>query len=89
MPNALIEKLRSYAALPDEDAALLDAECRSASNLPARHGLFREGDEPGPICVMLSGWACRYKTLPDGSRRITAFLMPGDCCGMYSAMPRV
>ena len=27
--------------------------------------------------MILEGWACRYKLLPEGSRQITAFLMPG------------
>ena len=33
--------------------------------------------------MILEGWACRYKLLPDGSRQITAFLMPGDFCDMH------
>ena len=31
--------------------------------------------------MILSGLACRYyKILPDGSRQIMAFLIPGDLC---------
>ncbi len=33
--------------------------------------------------VMLEGWACRYKILPNGSRQIMAFLMPGDACDLH------
>ena len=32
------------------------------------------------VHVLLSGWAARYETLADGSRQITAFLLPGDIC---------
>ena len=45
-----------------------------------------EGDEPDPVFVILSGWACRYKILPGGSRQIILFLMPGDFCDMHVAV---
>lgn len=32
---------------------------------------------------MIEGWAFRYKILPNGTRQITAFLMPGDCCDLH------
>ena len=32
---------------------------------------------------MLEGWAFRYKVLPNGSRQIMAFLMPGDACDLH------
>ena len=88
MAHALINKLRRYTPLPTEDAALLGAQCQTARDFPARHDLVREGDEPGPIFVILSGWACRSKILPDGSRRILSLLVPGDSCEVFAALPR-
>jgi CRP-like cAMP-binding protein len=42
--------------------------------------ILREGD-PSPSChLVISGLACRYKILEDGSRQIMAFLVPGDLC---------
>jgi CRP-like cAMP-binding protein len=35
---------------------------------------------------MLEGWAARYKFVDDGSRQITAFLLPGDFCDMHVAI---
>ena len=32
---------------------------------------------------MLEGWACRYKILPNGTRQVLAFLMPGDSCDLH------
>ncbi len=83
MPNALVAKLCAHVALPDDDIKLLEAECANARSIPARHDLIREGDPSGPLFVILSGWACRYQMLPEGTRQITAFLMPGDCCDMH------
>ena len=52
----------------------------------ARKDLIREGDQPGPVFVVLEGWAFRYKVLPSGSRQIMAFLMPGDACDLNIGM---
>jgi len=41
---------------------------------------------PGPVFVVLDGWAIRYKILPGGSRQIISFLMPGDFCDMHVAV---
>lgn len=86
MPNAFIGKVRTYAALTSEDEALLLAAVADNRRVPARLDLIREGDKPGPVYVMLEGWACRYKLLPDGGRQITAFLIPGDFCDMHVAV---
>jgi CRP-like cAMP-binding protein len=82
MANAFIDKLRGFDVITPEDATLLEAACGPGRFFPARHDLIREGDSPGPLFVVLDGWACRYKLLPDGSRQIIAFLMPGDFCDM-------
>ena len=36
--------------------------------------------------MVLEGWACRYKLLPEGTRQITSFLMPGDCCDLHASV---
>ncbi len=41
---------------------------------------MREGDKPAHIHLILDGWACRYKSLPDGRRQTVALLIPGDLC---------
>ena len=86
MANAFVEKLSGHAALTAEDTALLAAACTAQRDFPARCDLIREGDKPGPLFVILEGWACRYKMLPEGTRQITAFLMPGDFCDMHASV---
>lgn len=86
MPNAFIRKMNGHGSLSAEDAALLEGACSKPVSVPARHELIREGDKPGPIFVILEGWACRFKLLPEGTRQITAFLMPGDCCDMHASV---
>ena len=86
MANAFIEKLRGYAPISGVDEAMLADACRNPRTFPANYDLILEGDVPGPVFVILSGWACRYKILPGGSRQIISFLMPGDFCDMHVAV---
>ena len=48
--------------------------------LPARRDLIREGEKPKAVNLILEGWACRYKQLPDGRRQTVHFFIPGDLC---------
>ncbi len=86
MANAFVQKLSSYAPLAADERTLLAEACKDSRKLPTRCDLIREGDRPGPIFILLEGWACRYKLLPEGGRQIMAFLMPGDFCDMHDAV---
>lgn len=83
MTNLFIEKLRGYSPLDEEDIAGLRALTARPRTIKTRHDLIREGDRPGPVFVMMEGWACRYKVLPSGTRQVLAFLMPGDACDLH------
>lgn len=48
--------------------------------------LIAEGESDGPLLTLLSGWAFRFKTLPDGRRQILNFLLPGDFIGLQQKM---
>ncbi len=81
--NPLIAKLEKIARLSDDDRQALSEICRDIREVAARRDIIGEGDRPDNVHVMLSGWAARYKVLPDGSRQITAFLIPGDFCDLH------
>lgn len=83
MDNRFVKKLAIFSELTRSDAAALEQATVHARKLPARRDLIREGDKPGPVFIMLEGWAFRYKILPNGSRQIMAFLMPGDACDLH------
>lgn len=83
MSNRFVQKLSGLAALTADDAVALENATANPRNYIARQDLIREGDEPGPMFVMLEGWACRYKIMPSGTRQIMAFLMPGDACDLH------
>jgi CRP-like cAMP-binding protein len=86
MANAFVEKLNGFARLGEEDVAALGAATANPRAYAPRQDLIREGDQPGPVFVMLEGWAFRYKILPRGTRQILAFLLPGDACDLHNSM---
>lgn len=86
MTNRFIEKLRGFGELSEQAAHALGTSTGFARDYAPRKDLIREGDQPGPVFVMLEGWALRYKILPSGSRQVMAFLMPGDACDLHIGM---
>jgi CRP-like cAMP-binding protein len=86
MSNAFVHKLQGFVDLNDGEVAALSAVTNWPRKVGAKQDLIREGDKPGPIFVMIEGWGCRYKILPNGLRQITAFLMPGDACDLHLSM---
>jgi len=81
--DVLVRKLEGFARLSADDRAMLaEIAVGRVGTSVARADLIREGDRPGFVHVILSGWACRYKMLEDGRRQIIAFLLPGDFCDL-------
>ena len=83
MANRFVNKLAGLSDLTATEITALENATGSPRTYVARQDLIREGDEPGPVFVVLDGWACRYKILPTGTRQIMAFLMPGDACDLH------
>src|ERR1700730_12846429 len=59
---------------------------RDHITLPAGAEIIHAGDDSPEIYTLYSGWAFRFKTLPDGRRQILNFLLPGDLLGLQAAM---
>jgi len=86
--QVLLRRLASLVRLtPEEDGLLCDLVQRTRL-MPARADVAREGDLPGDLRLIVSGWACRYKVLEDGRRQIMALLLPGDLCDLHASVLR-
>ncbi len=48
--------------------------------------LFLEGTSSAHLYTVLSGWAFRYKQLPDGRRQILNYCSPGDFIGLQGSV---
>lgn len=79
----LVAKLETVARLSAGDREALAALSVNVREMDARRTIIREGERPDHVHLMLEGWAARYKLLANGSRQITAFLIPGDFCDLH------
>lgn len=79
----LILNLERYVRLSGDDRSALNAlKLAPVVSARARGDIVREGDNPTVVRLMIDGWACRYKDLPDGRRQIVGFFIPGDFCDL-------
>lgn len=83
MENLLIRKLEAFGPLPTDDRTLLNDVIREPRSVGPRVDLIAEGDAPTDVHLILEGFACRYKMLPNGTRQIMAYLVPGDFCDLH------
>ncbi|HEY8571361.1 Crp/Fnr family transcriptional regulator [Phenylobacterium sp.] len=86
MEDPVVLKLQHGAMLSPEDKRALSDSYSKVHTVEARIDLISQGDTPEDVHVVLEGFACRYKLLPDGSRQIMAWLVPGDFCDLHVAV---
>ncbi|MCZ4343374.1 Crp/Fnr family transcriptional regulator [Sphingomonadaceae bacterium G21617-S1] len=81
-----IAKLERRGAFAGEArAALLGVPVR-IRHFGAYQDIVREGERPQESCFVESGLVSRYRTLPNGSRQIVSFHLPGDMVDLQSAL---
>jgi CRP-like cAMP-binding protein len=79
--NPWIMKMEQFTAFSQEDRQVLEEISARARRLYGAHeNILSEGDHSPENHLVLSGLACRYKLLENGTRQILAFLVPGDLC---------
>ena len=77
---AVASKLEAFTRLSADDRAALVQVSRNVRFVEPRRDLVSEGDRPRFVHLVIDGWACRYKTRPDGKRQIVSIFVPGDFC---------
>lgn len=74
-------KMEQFTRFSEAERRALD---KLASERQVRHvigeDIISEGQHSPDCHLIVSGLACRYVILPNGSRQIMAFLVPGDLC---------
>ena len=80
----LIRRLESIAPVSDEERRAIAALPITVRDLRADQDIVRDQDRPSQCCVILEGFACRYKLLPGGRRQIVSFHIPGDIPDLQS-----
>jgi len=83
MVHPVIRKLEAIEPLTDTERRKIDSLVRDVGDVARKTDIIADGESPNYVHLILEGWAARYKVLRDGSRRITAFLIPGDFCDLH------
>src|SRR3712207_9002491 len=84
MVEHLFRKLEQRDTLSDEEKRVLGEAVSHTRNVGPDEDLVRDGDCPSESCLVLEGFTCRYKLLPDGKRQIMAVHIPGDFVDLHS-----
>src|SRR5579862_4109811 len=80
--DLLVRRLSHLAELSPGDLALIESLAERTEEIPAGTELIREGEALDSPRLLMAGWACRFRTLPDGRRQIFEFILPGDIFGL-------
>lgn len=70
----------------DEEVRFIQAMKTDHRLVPAGSDIIHPGQEDAELYTLFSGWAFRYKSLPDGRRQILNFLLPGDLVGLQASL---
>jgi len=87
--SPLARKLGTYVALSEEELLVLNKLHRKRRSFEADHDLVHQGEPSHSAYILAAGWVCSYKLLPDGTRQIVDFQIPGDFLGFRSVLLRV
>ena len=79
-------RMRSVQAVSENELAVINDIKRDHLTVAAGTEIIRAGQDSPELYTLYSGWAFRFKTLPDGRRQILNFLLPGDLLGLQAAM---
>jgi CRP-like cAMP-binding protein len=82
--HQLIATLESIATLSEDEKAALSRLPMQVTHLRADQDIVRDGDRPTRSCLIVEGYACRYKATPEGKRQILSFHIPGDIPDLQS-----
>jgi CRP-like cAMP-binding protein len=82
--HPLVRRLESITDLsPEEKTALVHLPMHVREVGPDQD-IVREGDKPSECCLVLQGYACRYKGTADGKRQIMSFHVAGEIPDLQS-----
>lgn len=81
-PSLIARRLSQYAKLSIDETELLDGICSHSQSFRAGEHMLADRETLNRPRIMLSGWACRFRTLADGRRQIFEFILPGDIYGL-------
>ena len=77
----LIDKLSAYLPLSQGEVSFLRDLHGSRRQIYRHRDIIAQGRPYQSVFILCSGFAWRYKILPDGKRQLLSFALPGDLIG--------
>lgn len=84
--SPLARKLSAFVALSEAEYAVLSALHQRRRTFVEGRDLVYQGQSEQAAYILISGWACSSKNLPDGGRQIIDVQIPGDFLGLRSVL---
>ncbi len=88
MDSPLARKLGAFVALTEKELAVLEGFHQRRRSFEPGVDLVRQGQLGQLAYILADGWVCSYKLLPNGTRQIVDFQVPGDFLGLRSVLFR-
>ena len=88
MADVILRKLRLSGPISSEEERALRGALGSIRIYEDGEDLVSEGEAPGEVRAIVTGFACRYKVTGEGRRQIMAILAPGDFCDLQGSILR-
>jgi CRP-like cAMP-binding protein len=82
-PLRAVECLRQFSA---KELEFISAFKSGELNVMAGTSVMLQSTNSAHLYTILSGWAFRYKMLPDGRRQILNYTVPGDFIGLQGSV---
>jgi CRP-like cAMP-binding protein len=82
--HPLVRKLNSLVALSELEISALLGVLGPIHARGSHENLVRTNEKVDGVAVIISGFACQQRLLPDGRRQIVGYFLPGDICDTTS-----
>lgn len=86
--DAVAKKLKCYIDLNQSEWSALGKLPQKIIEMEPGREIVHEGQRKHSAFLLLDGWVSSYKLLPDGTRQIIDFQIPGDFLGLRSLLLR-
>ena len=80
-----VRSLPAFKNLPDDKIDFIQSIKSNHLQQDAGSWIIHAG-QAAELYTLFSGWAFRFKTLPDGRRQILNFMLPGDVLGLQASL---
>ena len=88
LDSPFARKLSAFVRLSEDDLSAMSDLYRRRRRFAVGFDMIHQGQKEQSAFVLASGWASSYKILPDGTRQIVDFQIPGDFLGLRSILFR-